>query len=290
MSCWYYWWQTIGKGKGKTKFSLRFLLTEHHASEAYWWIGRMTPRTLEFGTRWRTVVSFTLWPLYSHGKRPWYPLERRLVGHQNWPGRGDEEKISQPLPGLEPPIIQPVAQLYTTELSRFRQTLGTNYNCHIEFHKIGCLEPMTEDRNLQKGQTDGQTHRRNFSSLIGIRKWRTLKIRSIWSGLCEGVCNLSCHPFPLSNSWINWLIIMDLCHSVVTIWLNSYIKQFQYGRHPSYRNTTKCLIHVLGNFYEGVSKRFRTESQRNIHLPLVLLVEKQHKTSWRQNSLAWLTK
>jgi hypothetical protein len=29
-----------------------------------------------------------------------------------------KEKNSQPLPGLEPPIIQPVAQRYTTELSR----------------------------------------------------------------------------------------------------------------------------------------------------------------------------
>jgi hypothetical protein len=32
-------------------------------------------------------------------------------------GRGGEEKNSPPLPGLEPPIIQPVAQRYTTELS-----------------------------------------------------------------------------------------------------------------------------------------------------------------------------
>jgi hypothetical protein len=31
---------------------------------------------------------------------------------------GDEEKNSQPLPGLETPIIQPVAQLYTSEVSR----------------------------------------------------------------------------------------------------------------------------------------------------------------------------
>jgi hypothetical protein len=37
--------------------------------------------------------------------------------------------------------------------------------------------------------------------------------------------------------------------------------------------------------YEGVSKRFRTESQWNIRLSLVLLVEKQHKGLWQQNSL-----
>jgi hypothetical protein len=45
------------------------------------------------------------------GKKLWYPLNRRL----GWRG---EEKNFQPLPGLEPPIIQPVAQRYTTELSR----------------------------------------------------------------------------------------------------------------------------------------------------------------------------
>jgi hypothetical protein len=33
-------------------------------------------------------------------------------------GRGGKEKNYQLLPGLEPPIIQPVAQPYTTELSR----------------------------------------------------------------------------------------------------------------------------------------------------------------------------
>jgi hypothetical protein len=48
-----------------------------------------------------------------------YPLDRRLGGSQNWSGRGDEQKNFQPLPGLEHPIIQPVAQRYTTELSWF---------------------------------------------------------------------------------------------------------------------------------------------------------------------------
>jgi hypothetical protein len=51
-------------------------------------------------------------------KSPWYPLDRGLAGPQSRSGCGGEEKNSQPLPGLEPPIIQPVAQRYTTELSR----------------------------------------------------------------------------------------------------------------------------------------------------------------------------
>jgi hypothetical protein len=45
-------------------------------------------------------------------------LDRRLGGLQSRSGCGGEEKNSQPLPGLELPIIQPVAQRYTTELSR----------------------------------------------------------------------------------------------------------------------------------------------------------------------------
>jgi hypothetical protein len=34
-------------------------------------------------------------------------LDRRLGGHQSWYGHGGEDKNSQPLPGLEHPIIQP---------------------------------------------------------------------------------------------------------------------------------------------------------------------------------------
>jgi hypothetical protein len=52
------------------------------------------------------------------GKTPLYPLDRRLSGPKSRSGRGGEEKNSQPLPGLEAQTIQPVAQRYTTELSR----------------------------------------------------------------------------------------------------------------------------------------------------------------------------
>jgi hypothetical protein len=50
------------------------------------------------------------------------------VGSQSVYGHGDEEKNSQPLPSLEPPIIQPVAQRYTTELSRVPPTLHNFLN------------------------------------------------------------------------------------------------------------------------------------------------------------------
>jgi hypothetical protein len=52
------------------------------------------------------------------GKEPLVSLDRRLSGPQSQPGRGDEEKNSQLLLGFEPPIIQPVAQRYATELSQ----------------------------------------------------------------------------------------------------------------------------------------------------------------------------
>jgi hypothetical protein len=36
----------------------------------YWENGGIAPRILDFGTRWRWVVSFTSRPLYPQGKNP----------------------------------------------------------------------------------------------------------------------------------------------------------------------------------------------------------------------------
>jgi hypothetical protein len=80
--------------------------------------GSIALRILDLGIRWRWVVSFAPRPLYSQENRPWYPLDRRLDGLQILSGRGGEEKNSQSVPELEPPIIQPVAQRSATELSR----------------------------------------------------------------------------------------------------------------------------------------------------------------------------
>jgi hypothetical protein len=51
------------------------------------------------------VVNFRICPLYSQGKSPWYPLDRRLDGPQSRSGCSGEEKNSQPLPGLETLIM-----------------------------------------------------------------------------------------------------------------------------------------------------------------------------------------
>jgi hypothetical protein len=81
--------------------------------------GRIASRILNLCTRWRWVVSFTPRPLYLQGKGPWCPLDRRLGGPQSRSERGGEEKNSQPLPGLEHFLIQPVAQSCTTELPSY---------------------------------------------------------------------------------------------------------------------------------------------------------------------------
>jgi hypothetical protein len=83
------------------------------------------------------VISFTSWSLYSPGKSPWYPFDRRLSGPQSRSGRGGEEKNSHPLPGLEPPTIQLVVQRFITKLSR----LIVNYlvNEHSFIHSPGRL-------------------------------------------------------------------------------------------------------------------------------------------------------
>jgi hypothetical protein len=57
------------------------------------------------------VVSFTLRPLYPQGKSPWCPLDRRLDAVKRI--IPSHRRESNP----RTPIIQPIAQSYTTELS-----------------------------------------------------------------------------------------------------------------------------------------------------------------------------
>jgi len=65
-----------------------------------YWGGGITPPILNFGTRWRWVVSFTSRPLYPLGKLPRSLLDTWLSGPQGRFGRGGEEKYSQPQPGF----------------------------------------------------------------------------------------------------------------------------------------------------------------------------------------------
>jgi hypothetical protein len=85
----------------KINLSLCFL-TEHHAIKAYWGVEVWLHSFFDLSTRCRWVVSFTLRLLYSQGKSPWNPLDRRLGEPQSRSGCGGEEKNSQPLTGTEP--------------------------------------------------------------------------------------------------------------------------------------------------------------------------------------------
>jgi hypothetical protein len=124
--------------KVKVKLSVRFNWVPRHGGV----LGRggIVPRVLDLGTKWRWVISFTVQPLYPEGKSFWCPLNRRLGGLQTRSGRGGEEKNSQPLPGLEPPIIQPVAQRYTTELSRLlRGQYRICFRAHVTIQRLATV-------------------------------------------------------------------------------------------------------------------------------------------------------
>jgi hypothetical protein len=73
--------------------------------KAYWKSEGIAPHILGLSTRWRGVVSFMSLPLYPEGKNPRHSLDRKLGKPQSQSGHSSEEKNSQPLPGLEPPII-----------------------------------------------------------------------------------------------------------------------------------------------------------------------------------------
>jgi hypothetical protein len=91
------------------------------------------------------VVSFTTPAVLPQLKSPWYKLDRRLDEPQSRSGRGCEEKNSPPLPGLEAPIIQTVAQGYTTELSLLflaLVTIGRRFLC-IEMSIMNRPSPNT---------------------------------------------------------------------------------------------------------------------------------------------------
>jgi hypothetical protein len=61
------------------------------------------------------------------GKEPLVPTGQEVGGGlRSQSGRGGEEKNSEPLSGLEPPLIQVVAQRYTTELSRLHMHSSNN--------------------------------------------------------------------------------------------------------------------------------------------------------------------
>jgi hypothetical protein len=70
------------------------------------------------------------------GKEPLVPIVQETGWAQSRSQLGSEEKNSHPLLGLEPPIIQPVAQRYTTKLSRFLRINKTNFMSSMVIHDV----------------------------------------------------------------------------------------------------------------------------------------------------------
>jgi hypothetical protein len=63
-------------------------------------------------------------------------LDKRLGGLQSRSGRGGEKKKSQPLPGLEPPIIQPVA----TVSLRYILIISVKFTMFLEIERTRTLD------------------------------------------------------------------------------------------------------------------------------------------------------
>jgi hypothetical protein len=105
------------KGKGKVVPVLFFFCNWAPHHEGVLGNRDIDPRNLT------SALDGGEWSASRPRKSHCYPLYRRLGGPQSLSRRGAEKKNSEPLTELEPTIIQPVAQRYTTELSRLLRYL-----------------------------------------------------------------------------------------------------------------------------------------------------------------------
>jgi hypothetical protein len=84
--------------------------------KTYWASGGIAPRVLDLGTKWRSAVSFTPWPLYPQGKSPGNIWIGGWVGSRAVLDTVVKRKIpsprrkSNPKPRLS---VQPVAWLHS---------------------------------------------------------------------------------------------------------------------------------------------------------------------------------
>jgi hypothetical protein len=77
------------------------------------------------------------------GKENLVPIDRRPGGPQSQSRHSAEEKNSQPLPGLKPPIIQLIAQHYTTELSQLPSMSVWKENTYLRIHDDKVMMSLT---------------------------------------------------------------------------------------------------------------------------------------------------
>jgi hypothetical protein len=96
-----------------------------HAIKVQGGSGGIIPLSLNIGNIQRRVVSFTSRSLYRGRMSPWYPLNRRLAGTQNWSGERCTKVLSAP--GIE--FGHPVRSLdaVSTELSQLETSQSIHY-------------------------------------------------------------------------------------------------------------------------------------------------------------------
>jgi hypothetical protein len=111
------------------------------------------PRFLSFGISWKWVVSFPPLSLYTKGKSPRYPLDKRLHGPQNRSGRNEEMTIldSTGTRTPDPSIVQLVASSYT---------YCTNVNKWIHQLKL-------EERRKKKQENCAGLHLKWYLKIMG---------------------------------------------------------------------------------------------------------------------------
>jgi hypothetical protein len=80
--------------------------------KAYWGSGDIAQWILDLGTRWKWMVGITPRPLFFQEKSPGIHWIGGWVGSR----AGLDAVVKRKIP-IPSPIIQPVAQLYTTEIS-----------------------------------------------------------------------------------------------------------------------------------------------------------------------------
>jgi hypothetical protein len=136
----------------------------------------------------------------------WYLLDRRPGGPQSLSERSGEEKNSQPLLGLEPPTIQPVAQHYTTELS------GSWSKLLVFWIRNTCWNKFPY-RTLKLSTGNPYHNERHYTHLFRIRS--VLPLRNIHRARGKQVL---CSPPPSSTKSNLRVTLCSIEHSHASNW------------------------------------------------------------------------
>jgi hypothetical protein len=145
------------------------------------WDWNYSSTFLDFGTRWKWVVSFMPRPLYPRGRSPRYQLDRRLGGLQSRFGPCAREK-NLATAGNKTPTVQPLALPITTELSRLQRYLYSN-KIYIFFYI---------NKNVNVRLYRFLYLRKFFTDCIEILTQRCIRIRACFHIPILYRCDLDC--------------------------------------------------------------------------------------------------